>query len=163
MANSVPDNQIDYYEPIMSIGMVAQKLNVAVQTIRLYEQEGLILPFKTASGRRLYSMHDLTRLHCIRKMIKENGLNLQGIKRIFSFIPCWEFKGGLDNDCLNCPAYYSAEGPCWSLSKKGDKCALEDCRSCKVYRLEFHCDKLKEIIFGHERPVQNKPSEKSNP
>ncbi len=146
------DEQVDYYEPIMAIGTIAQKLDIAVQTVRLYEQEGLILPHKTPTGRRLYSMHDLNRLRCIRRMIKDDGLNLQGIKRIFSLIPCWEFKGGLDNDCRNCPAYYSAEGPCWSLSKVGEKCALEDCRSCPVYRLEFHCNKLKSLIFGHNAP-----------
>ncbi len=88
---------MDIYEPVFNIGIIAKKLGIAVQTVRLYEQEGLIIPFKTETNRRMYSMHDLERLRCIRKMIKEYGINIQGIKRIMSFIPCWEFKGGLDS------------------------------------------------------------------
>ena len=80
--------ELNIYDPVLTIGIVAEKLNVAVQTVRLYEQEGLILPHKTDSGRRMYSMHDLERLRCIRKMITEHGLNLNGIKRIMSMIPC---------------------------------------------------------------------------
>ncbi len=143
--------KVDKYEPVLSIGIVAKKLNIAVQTVRLYEQEGLVLPFKGENGHRLFSQHDLERLQCVRRMITERGINIQGIKRIMSFIPCWEFKGGLDTDCRNCPAYYDAIGPCWSASNKGIKCRMEDCRSCPVYKIEFNCDKLKELIFGHKK------------
>jgi Zn-finger protein len=55
---------------------------LAVPTIRLYEQEGLVLPYKTPTGRRLYSLHDLEKLTCIRQMITEHGVNLQGIKKV---------------------------------------------------------------------------------
>lgn len=147
----MPDN-MDRYEPILTIGTVAKRLNVAVQTVRLYEQEGLVLPFKTQTGRRMFSMHDLNRLTCIRKMITEHGLNLKGIKRLMSLIPCWEFKGGLDEQCQQCPAYYEATGPCWSLRTVGEKCMSQDCRNCDVYRTELNCEKLKEVIFGHRRP-----------
>ncbi len=147
---------MDKYEPILSIGIVAKKLGVAVQTVRLYEQQGLVLPFKAENGHRLFSTHDLEHLQCVRKMITKNGINIQGIKRIMAFIPCWEFKGGLDSQCRGCSAYYDALGPCWSTSNKGMKCKLEDCRSCAVYKIEFNCTKLKEIIFGHKKEDQNK-------
>lgn len=142
---------IDPYEPLFSIGVIAEKIGVAVQTIRLYEQEGLILPFKTASGQRRYSLHDLERLQCIRQMITGEGVNLQGIKRIMALIPCWEFRGGLDNQCRQCPAYYEASGPCWSLRNVGQKCIHEDCRRCTVYRISLPCSKMKEVIYGHSR------------
>lgn len=148
------DIDVDIYEPVMAIGVVAQKLEVAVQTVRLYEQEGLILPFKTKSGRRMYSMHDVERLRCIRKMITDHGLNLKGIKRIMSLIPCWQFKGGLDNDCKNCAAYYEAEGPCWTTKNVGQKCQNAECRECPVYRIELNCNKIKEAIFRQAMPVQ---------
>ena len=144
------DINVDIYDPVLTIGTVADKLNVAVQTIRLYEQEGLIIPFKTKSGRRMYSMHDLERLKCIRKMITEEKLNLSGIKRLMSLIPCWEFKGGLDDDCRNCPVYYHSNSPCWSSEKVGEKCLKQDCRECAVYRIDMHCNKLKEVIYGHK-------------
>jgi MerR family transcriptional regulator/heat shock protein HspR len=139
----------DQFEPVFTIGTIAKKLDLAVQTIRLYEQEGLILPFKTETRRRMYSLHDLQRLRCIRNLIKKDGLNLQGIKKMMSLIPCWEYKGGLDEDCQECPAYSQTQGPCWSLEKVGDKCVGKDCRSCPVYRLEVSCEKMKKIIYDH--------------
>lgn len=140
---------VDKYQPSLTIGTVAKKLAVSVQTVRLYEQQGLILPYKSASGHRLYSRHDLDRLSCIREMITSQGLNLKGVKRLMSMIPCWEFKGGLDEDCRNCPAYYEANGPCWTRGDVGPKCQLADCRTCPVYQVEINCNKLKEVIFGH--------------
>lgn len=143
-------NTINKHEPVFSIGIIAKKLGIAVQTVRLYEQEGLIIAHKTESGRRMYSMHDLERLYCIRTMITEHGMNLQGIKRMMSLIPCWEMKG-FDDECRKCPAYYEATGPCWSISNVSDKCKLQDCRSCKVYQINMTCSKLKEVIYGHKR------------
>ncbi len=138
---------IDKYEPIFTIGAIASKLNVAVQTVRLYEEEGLVLPFKTRTNRRMYSLHDLERLICIRQMITEHGLNLNGIRKIFSLLPCWRYKKGLDADCLNCPVYHKAIGPCWSIKEVGEKCKTENCRECPVYRLPVNCNSLKEIIY----------------
>ena len=143
--------EVDIYEPILTIGTVADKLNVAVQTVRLYEHEGLVIPHKTSSGRRMYSVHDLERLRCVRKMITEHGLNLQGIKKIMSLIPCWEFKGGLDEQCKSCQGYYEAVGPCWTIHPVGEKCQTEDCRECPVYRIELNCNKIKELIFANHR------------
>ena len=51
-----------FYEPVYTIGHAAQKLGVAVPTLRMYEQAGLILPFRTETKRRLYSRHDLAHL-----------------------------------------------------------------------------------------------------
>jgi len=141
------DFKIDQYEPVFTIGAVARKLKVAVQTIRLYEEEGLVLPYKTPTKRRMYSLHDLERLSCIRQMIMEHGLNLSGIKKIFSLLPCWRYKGELDEDCLNCPVYHKAIGPCWSLKNVGKKCRLANCRECPVYQLPVNCNSLKEIIY----------------
>ncbi|RMF63842.1 MAG: MerR family transcriptional regulator [Calditrichaeota bacterium] len=156
------EKEIDIHEPILTIGTVAKMLDIAVQTVRLYEQEGLVLPYRTESGRRMFSMHEVERLRCVRKMITENGLNLQGIKRMFSLLPCWEFKGGLDEECRNCPAYYEAEGPCWSIRHVGEKCQAVDCRECPVYRMQLNCQKLKEVIFGHRRPTEPLPREQDN-
>lgn len=149
------NEHIHRYEPVFTIGTVAKKLEIAVQTIRMYEKEGLILPFKTDTGRRMYSMHDLERLKCIRKLLTEDGLNISGIRRLSSMIPCWEFKGGLDDECRNCPAYYDTIGPCWSLEEVGGKCVGQDCRTCEVYRMNFSCEKLKKVIFEHQRPAQS--------
>jgi len=143
---------VNRYEPVLTIGTAANKLGISVQSLRLYEQEGLIIPHKTASGRRMYSFHDIDRLTCIREMLTTHGLNMSGIKRLMSMIPCWDYKGGLDDDCVNCSAYYEAQGPCWTVEKVGAKCEATECRTCPVYRVEINCNKIKEIIFGHSRP-----------
>ena len=141
------ESTVDKYEPVLTIGTVAAKLGISVQSLRLYEQEGLILPYKSQSGHRKYSLHDLERLKCIREMLTSGGLNVNGVKQLLSMVPCWEYKGGLDDDCRQCPVYYEAIGPCWTRGDVGPKCQLVDCRTCAVYRLEINCHKLKEIIF----------------
>ncbi len=137
---------IEKHEPILPIGSAARLVEVAVQTLRLYEHAGLILPERTASGRRLYSLHDIQKLRCIRKMIKEEGMNISGIKRVLAMIPCWDFKGGLDDDCLSCTAYREAAGPCWSVQDVGNKCRHMHCRDCEVYKLNYNCEELKDVI-----------------
>lgn len=149
------ETKVDIYDPVLTIGVVAKKLGLSVQTIRLYEEEGLILPLRTESGRRMYSMHDVERLHCMRKMITGNGMNIQGIKRMLSLLPCWEFKGGLDDECRNCPSYYKVEGPCWSIKDVGEKCQNVECRDCAVYKMQLNCEKFKEVIYGHKPPESN--------
>ena len=142
---------IDPYEPVLAIGAVARKLGVATQTVRMYAEEGLVLPHKTESGRRMFSVHDLERLECVRRMITEYGLNIKGIKQTMALIPCWEYRGGLDDDCRSCPVYSRMIGPCWSVDEVGHKCMHEDCRDCRVYRLRINCDQIKEIIHGPGR------------
>lgn len=143
-------SEIEKYEPVFTIGTVARKLNVAVQTVRMYEQEGLVLPHKTATGRRMYSLHDLERLHCVRQMIVEYGLNIQGIKKLMALIPCWEYMGGVDSDCEKCPVYNGMSAPCWSVKEVGQKCQQQDCRECPVYRLPVSCNTLKSIIYQRD-------------
>ena len=107
-------------EPCLTIGMAARELGVAVQTLRMYENAGLILPARSTSGRRLYSMKDLEKLRCIRNLITQEGLNLNGIRKMISLIPCWQYKGGIDEDCLDCQAYRDAIGPCWNVRNVGN-------------------------------------------
>jgi len=141
---------IDRFEGVYTIGTMARKLNVSAQTIRLYEKEGLVLPQKTRSGHRMYSVHDFERLSCIRQMITEHGLNIQGIKKLMALLPCWEYRGGLDDSCQSCPVYSEMIGPCWSLKKVGAKCQTVSCRECPVYRLTVDCHSLKQIIYGRK-------------
>jgi MerR family transcriptional regulator/heat shock protein HspR len=137
---------LDKYTPALSIGVVATMVGVSVHTLRLYEKKGLILPFKKKSGRRLYSLHDVNRLKQIRKMIIEQGLNLNGVRSLLSLIPCWNYKGGFDNDCKNCPAAYETVEPCWNIKNVGLKCQNQDCRECPVYQMEINHERLKEVF-----------------
>lgn len=141
----------DEYEPVLTIGAVAGQLGIAVPTVRLYEKEGLVVAHKTDSGRRMFSAHDVSRLQCVRRMITEHGLNINGIKQLMALIPCWDYRGGFDDDCRTCRVFSDFVGPCWNVRGVGAKCRHENCRDCPVYRLRFSCDDMKEIIHGQRR------------
>jgi len=126
------DLSTDFFEPILPVGLVARRIGVSVETVRMYERKGLILPHRTNSGRRMYSLHDLERLHDIRKLITEHGLNLNGIKLLMSLVFRIELKGGLDDACVNCPVYYEAVQPCSDTSNEYTKCQNKECQDYPV-------------------------------
>ena len=63
------------------ISVVAKMLNVHPQTLRLYEREGLITPYRTKRT-RLYSMDDVERLAMILRLTRELGVNRSGVEII---------------------------------------------------------------------------------
>jgi MerR family transcriptional regulator/heat shock protein HspR len=52
------------------------------QTLRMYEQRGLIEPQRSPKGTRLYSHEDVERLRRIQEMTNELGLNLAGVEHV---------------------------------------------------------------------------------
>lgn len=141
-------------ETLFSIGKVAKMLNISVATIRFYERKGLIIPIKSKSGRRFYSFNDIIRLRQIREIIIDNGMNLSGIKYLLSMIPCWEFKGGVDKDCKQCPVLFKVGEPCWNIKNVGPKCRNENCKACLVYQIEISSVQLKEVVSQGSTRIQ---------
>jgi len=125
---------LDKNEPIYSIGIAAKKLKVSVPALRVYEREGLLLPFRTETGRRIYSHQDIEIIALIRRMIQEEGLNFEGIRRILSLIPCWRIKKCTKAERERCSAFFSCSEPCWKLKTKGVLNCTDDCRQCEVFR-----------------------------
>ena len=138
--------KIDVDEPLYSIGVVAKKFDLSVHTLRLYESEGLILPYKTETKRRLYSQSDLSRIACIRDLIENKGLNIAGIKSLLAMIPCWQIKPCSEEDREKCEAYTSQSLPCWIVKHKGEKCQHIECRECNVYKSLSMCNNFKEYL-----------------
>jgi len=139
----------DKTRPVYTIGVAADLIGVSVHTLRMYETEGLILPSRTESKRRLYSHSDIERLQCIRVMIEERGFNLAGIKGMMSMAPCWEIKGCSEADRANCDAYHSSLEPCWMAKNKSTLCAEEECSECPVYREVTTCHNMKSYLQQH--------------
>jgi MerR family transcriptional regulator/heat shock protein HspR len=52
------------------------------QTLRVYEEKGLVQPKRTAGNTRLYSEADLERLRLIQRLTTELGLNLAGVEAV---------------------------------------------------------------------------------
>ena len=137
---------IDIEEPQVPIGIVAKKFNISVHTLRLYETEGLILPFKTKTKRRYYSQADMERIACIRQMITEKGLNIAGIKSLLAMVPCWELLPCSEAERIGCEAYSNMSEPCWTIKVKSDFCKSEACRTCHVYKSLAGCHNIKEYL-----------------
>jgi MerR family transcriptional regulator, heat shock protein HspR len=134
---------------IYRIGEVARKLSISVETIRVYEREGLLISEKTESGQRHYYDTDVDWLTCIRRLIKEEGLNIEGIRRILAFMPCWEWHPCSAEDKQNCPASKSTRKPCWMLKDEvAEICRNKDCRKCTVYTSAIKCENLKPRLFA---------------
>ena len=122
-----------YYEPVYTIGHAAKKLGVAVPTLRMYEQSGLIIPFKTETKRRLYSRHDIIYLELIIKMIRVHRLNIEAIKHLAALTPCWRILNCPKECHQNCRAFTENSLPCWILPHTSCNKSNKDCRTCDVY------------------------------
>ena len=59
------------------ISIAAELVGMHPQTLRIYEQKGLVRPQRTAGNTRLYSDDDVERLRLIQRLTGEIGLNLR--------------------------------------------------------------------------------------
>jgi DNA-binding transcriptional MerR regulator len=66
---------------VYSISVAAELSGIPVQSLRLYEQRGLLTPARTAGGTRRYSDDDLARLRRITELLSD-GVNVAGIGQI---------------------------------------------------------------------------------
>jgi MerR family transcriptional regulator, heat shock protein HspR len=64
------------------ISVAAELVGMHPQTLRIYEQKGLVRPKRTAGNTRLYSDLDLERLRLIQRLTTELGLNHAGVEHV---------------------------------------------------------------------------------
>ena len=136
----------DKQQPIFSISQAAVLLHISVHTLRMYEREGLIIPFQKKSKHRLYSKADLERLECIRNAINEMKISINGIKTMYSLIPCWEIIECSIEERKNCKSYNEHSKPCWTYAHQNNTCQKRNCRECEVYQKNAQCGQIKELI-----------------
>ncbi len=74
----------DYLEPVYVISVAAELLDVHPQTLRMYERKGLINPKRTDASQRLYSRQDLDDVKEIRRLTRDEGVNLAGVQIIIA-------------------------------------------------------------------------------
>jgi len=139
-------NEVNNEVPIYPIRTAAKLLNISVHTLRMYEKEHLILPFKKSTSHRLYSKSDIDRINCIRSAINESKISINGIKTIYSMMPCWEVINCSKEDRGKCSAYLRHSGPCWAVKGEVTVCSAIDCRNCSVYRDYGECGSIKNFI-----------------
>lgn len=68
-------------KPLYMISVAAELTGMHPQTLRVYEQKGLVNPGRSRGNTRLYSEADIERLNLISKLTDE-GINLAGVVRI---------------------------------------------------------------------------------
>lgn len=139
--------------PVYSISAAAKLIGVSVHTMRMYEKEGLIIPYKEEGHNRLYSQNDIDRLLCIRRSIKEKKFSIAAIKTIYSFIPCWNIINCPESDRDKCEAYSGTVQPCWMYSHEQSYCKNLECKNCEVYNRFTNCDQIKDEINNQLRRV----------
>src|SRR3954467_11839720 len=75
---------VDRDRGVFMISVAAELADMHPQTLRIYEQRGLITPQRSPGGTRLYSQADVERLRRIQKMTAEMGMNLAGVERVLA-------------------------------------------------------------------------------
>ena len=68
-------------KPLYMISVAAELTGMHPQTLRVYEQKGLVNPGRSRGNTRLYSQADIERLNLISQLTDE-GINLAGVVRI---------------------------------------------------------------------------------
>jgi MerR family transcriptional regulator, heat shock protein HspR len=68
---------------VFAISVAAERADMQIQNLRVYERRGLLEPARTSGGTRLYSEADIEVLCRIAELLDE-GLNLAGIRRVLA-------------------------------------------------------------------------------
>ena len=67
---------------VFMISVAARLAGMHPQTLRIYEERGLIKPARSPKQTRLYSQRDVERLKRIQELTTEFGMNLAGVERV---------------------------------------------------------------------------------
>jgi MerR family transcriptional regulator, heat shock protein HspR len=134
----------------ITIGDAARETGLSGAALRKYEASGLILFARTEKGHRRVSHEDLIRIKLIQHLIKKKGLNLEGIRRLWALIPCWELKECATEVRANCKIFIKGTNePCWVVHKSERGCNGHFCRECEVYRMAAVCtEDLKGLLLN---------------
>ena len=68
--------------PVYMIGVASELIGVHPQTLRMYEQKGLLRPRKSIKNTRLYSQEDVDLGRYIQMLTQELGMNLAGVSKV---------------------------------------------------------------------------------
>jgi MerR family transcriptional regulator/heat shock protein HspR len=69
---------------VFMISVAAGLAGMHPQTLRIYEERGLIKPARSPKQTRLYSRRDVERLKRIQQLTTDFGLNLAGVERVLA-------------------------------------------------------------------------------
>lgn len=77
---------LDADKPMFPISVIANILHVHQRTLRIYDDENILVPQRSPKNRRLYSFNDIEKGKFIQYLSRELGINLAGMKIIFHLL-----------------------------------------------------------------------------
>jgi len=80
------DAGFDLDKPLYTISVASEILETHPRTLMLYEDVGLVQPFRTSTNRRRYSQRDIRKLQVIQHLTREKGVNLAGVRYILKLL-----------------------------------------------------------------------------
>ena len=80
----------DLDEPVYVISVAARLAGLKTWYLRVLNDAGIVVPRRTDSNRRLYSVRDVSRLARVRHLTEDRGVNIDGIKVIFEMEAAWQ-------------------------------------------------------------------------
>lgn len=83
MSTSLPQ-PVDRDAPVFVISVAAQLAGMHPQTLRTYDRMGLVSPRRTPKRGRRYSARDIARLRLVQRLSQDDGVNLEGIRRVLA-------------------------------------------------------------------------------
>jgi hypothetical protein len=117
-------------KPVYPIGVVSKLLDVHPETIRSWENFGII-KVDRINKRRYFSQNDIKRLRFALKMMNE-GINLPALYHFLEFYPCWYY--GQCPVCMHSTSNNKCGKLCWK--EDGTYCIQNvdknQCTSCWV-------------------------------
>lgn len=76
--------RMDVDAPVFTVTVAARLADMHPQTLRGYDRMGLVVPSRSKGRGRRYTLRDVARLRHIQELSQEEGINLEGIRRILS-------------------------------------------------------------------------------
>ncbi len=72
--------------PVFTLSVAADLLGMHPRTLRIYEEEGLVVPARTPTKRRRYSQNDINRFQFIQHLTQRLKVNLAGVRIILEMV-----------------------------------------------------------------------------
>jgi hypothetical protein len=145
------------HNTVIGIGTLAKRVGLSVSAIRKYEDEGIIITHRTDSGHRMFSYEDILRIEVIQYLLKELGFNIEGIRRMQAFIPCWDLLSCKQLRRNTCESYSNVSFPCWLIKNARSSQQVNECRECIVYRFGTLCtEQIKELLLRRNEGIDIK-------
>jgi MerR family transcriptional regulator/heat shock protein HspR len=97
----------DETKEIFTIGDAARMLNIHPETLKTYEQNGLIQPMRKGNW-RYFTKNDIKWIRCIRNMIHEHGISINAVKKLLHLTLCWNISDCPFEKRQSCTAFQSS-------------------------------------------------------